>query len=50
MCEALKGKEWLKATLLSSPDQDIFPCKMVRVSVLPPARQFPHDAPLARAR
>jgi hypothetical protein len=48
MCEALKGKEWLKATLLGSPDQDIFPCKMVRVPVLPPAR--PPVPTLARAR
>ena len=29
MCEALKGNEWLKATLLSSPDQEIAPGKLV---------------------
>lgn len=31
MCEALKGKEWLKATLLCSPEQDICPQKLVCV-------------------
>jgi hypothetical protein len=29
MCEALKGKEWIKTTFLSRPSQDVFPRKMV---------------------
>ncbi len=29
MSEALKGMKWLKTTLLSSPDQDISPFKLV---------------------